>query len=461
MRPGALFAALPGTRTDGLAFAEDALARGAVALLGDSRIRAFAGRAALLVADDPRRAFARLCARFFAPAPGRVVAVTGTNGKTSTACFVRDLWQALGRPAGYVGTLGVEPDPGVALSSLTTPDPAALHRALSALAGAGVDRLALEASSHGLDQRRLDGLRIAAAAFTQLGRDHLDYHGDMERYFAAKARLFTDLLEDGGGAVLPAGDPWADRLAVLLAGRRVRVLRYGAGDVAIRIHAVEPMADGLAVELELDGTKRRLPLPLFGPFQAANLAAALGLVRAVEPEVPAAELLEAAARVRPVPGRMEPVAETARGVRVVVDYAHTPDALETALRAVRAHVPRGRLAVVFGCGGDRDPGKRPLMGEVAGRLADIVIVTDDNPRSEDPAAIRRAVLVGAGPRAVEIGDRREAIAFALHRAGLGPGDVVLVAGKGHERGQIVKDRVLPFDDREVARGLALGAEAAP
>jgi len=461
VRPGDLFAALPGSRTDGLAFAEEALQRGAVALLGDMRILAFAGRATLVVAEDPRRAFARLCARFFAPAPKRVVAVTGTNGKTSTACFARDIWQTLGHKAGYVGTLGIEPTPHVPVPSLTTPDPAALHRALQALARSGVERLAVEASSHGLDQRRLDGLQVRAAAFTRLGRDHLDYHGDLGRYFAAKARLFTGLLGDGGAAVLPADDPWGERIAAALAGRPVRILRFGTGGADIAIAAVKPHPDGIAVRLALDGVERCLRLPLFGPFQARNLAAALALVAAVEEETEPEALLEAAAHARPVPGRMEPVAVTPRGVRVLVDYAHTPDALETALHAVRAHAPGGRVAVVFGCGGDRDPGKRPLMGQVASRLADLVIVTDDNPRSEDPAAIRREVLAGAGPQAVEVGDRREAIAFALRHAGLGAGDVVLVAGKGHERGQIVGGRVLPFDDREVVRELVAAGEAAP
>ncbi len=452
VRPGTLFAALRGRRVDGLAFVEEALARGAVALLGDGRITAFAGRATLLVAEDPRRALARIAARLYPERPVRLVAVTGTDGKSSTVAFARDIWRTLGRRAASLGTLGLEPAV-VAAPPLTTPDPPALHRLLAAAARAGIERLALEASSHGLDQRRLDGLVFAAAGFTRLGRDHLDYHGDAESYFTTKARLFETLLAPDGTAVLPLDDPHGRRLAGRVRERGARIAGWGEGVGDPAIAAIRPGPEGLVVELVLAGLRRRLDLPLYGPFQARNLACALGLVRAVETGADAEALLAAAAEVRPVRGRMEPVAVTPRGARVLVDYAHTPDALAAALRAARAHFPRGRLCVVFGCGGERDPGKRAPMGRIARRLADLVIVTDDNPRGEDPAAIRRQVREGAGGDAVEIGDRRAAIAHAVRELPLGAGDVVLVAGKGHERGQIVGGRILPFDDAAVVREL--------
>ncbi len=457
VRPGALFAALRGTRADGLDHAEDALARGAVAMLGDERITRFVRRATLVVAENPRQAFAHLAARFHPGRPRRLAAVTGTDGKSSTVAFTRDIWRALGHSAASLGTLGLDPPLTADVPPLTTPDPVRLHALLAQLAAAGITRLALEASSHGLHQYRLDGLSFEAAGFTRLGRDHLDYHGDMAHYFAAKARLFTELLAPEGVAVLPADDARGRELAARVEASGRRHLTYGPPPADIAIEVVRPRAEGLDLTLALAGTRRRLALPLLGPFQARNLALALGLVWACEPELGPEELLAAASAVRPVPGRMELVATTRAGVRVVVDYAHTPDALAAALTALRAHFPKGRLAVVFGCGGERDPGKRAPMGRIARELADRVVITDDNPRGEDPAAIRRQVRAGAGDQAWEIGDRAEAIAHALFHLGLRAGDAVLVAGKGHERGQLVGGRMLPFDDREVVRALCGGA----
>ncbi len=458
VQPGALFAALAGWQRDGFAFVPEALARGAVALLGDERIRAYGGRVPVVVAPDPRRAYARMCARFFPQQPPVVVAVTGTNGKSSTVSFLAALWRACGIRAASLGTLGVDPPLEGPIPSLTSPDAALLHELLAQLARSSFTHIALEASSHGLDQRRLDGLRLQAAAWTQFGRDHLDYHRDLDSYFAAKARLFTDLLPADGLAVVNADSRRADEITALCARRGLRLLRYGRGEVELRMDRVRAHPEGLELDLCWEGNPLRVKLGLYGPFQASNLAAALLLARAtagLEREA----LLAALSGLRPPAGRMERIGRSGRGVWLFVDYAHTPDALDHALGALRAHFPRARIGVVFGCGGERDAGKRPLMGRVARRRADLVVVTDDNPRGEDPASIRRAVLRGTGAAGLEIGDRRAAICAAAAR--LGEGDVLLVAGKGHERGQLVGDRLLPFDDREVLRELCGGAEVMP
>ena len=452
--PGFLFAALSGTRQDGRSFAREAVTKGAVAILTeDAAALALGeqerGRVAILADPNPGRRLALLAARFYGRQPGTLAAVTGTNGKTSVVHFTREIWTALGLRAASLGTLGVVAAGKRRPGSLTTPDPVALHRELAALAGGGIDHVALEASSHGLQQFRLDGVVVAAAAFTNLTRDHLDYHGDMARYRAAKERLFRDLLVADGPAVLNADSDEFPRLAGLCRERGHPVLAYGtAAHAELRLVNATPREAGQHLVLDILGARHELLLPLAGAFQAMNALAALGL--AIATGMPAATATPTLAVLSGVPGRMQLVATGPQGGAIFVDYAHTPDALATVLAALRAHA-RCRLAIVFGCGGDRDPGKRPMMGRVATERADRVIVTDDNPRGEPPRAIRQAILAAA-PGASEIGDRRAAIAAAI--AGLGPGDLLLIAGKGHESGQIVGGTVYPFDDAVVAREIA-------
>ncbi|HMR31610.1 MAG TPA: UDP-N-acetylmuramoyl-L-alanyl-D-glutamate--2,6-diaminopimelate ligase [Geminicoccaceae bacterium] len=449
VRPGELFAAIGGSRDDGRRYLADALARGAVAVLGPEGI----GEAGLTVpvveAGDPRHALARMAARLAGAQPRCVVAVTGTNGKTSTAVFTRQLWQSLGHPAASLGTLGLDAPGRHVVGSLTTPDPITLHRLAAELAGEGVQHLAIEASSHGLDQRRLDGLLVAAGAFTNLTRDHFDYHGGEAGYLAAKRRLFTELLPRGGVAVLNADVPEFPALAADARARDLEIIDYGRTASRLRLAGQELHEAGQDLDLELDGRSMRVSLALVGDFQAWNALAALGLVLGTGGD------LEAAARslasLTGAPGRMELVTRHRNGAAVFVDYAHTPDALEKALVALRAHAG-GRLVVVFGCGGDRDPGKRPVMGRIARQRADRVIVTDDNPRGEDPAWIRASVMQGAGSEALEIGDRAQAIATGITM--LEPADVLLVAGKGHEAGQTIAGVTHPFDDATVCRAAA-------
>ena len=448
LAPGFLFAALPGAKTDGRAFIADALARGAVAVLGPagSQPPAPNTQAVFLSAANPRRAYALLAARFFARQPATVAAVTGTNGKTSTVHFLRQIWTHLGLRAASIGTLGVVGAQGETLrmGGLTTPDPAELHRALKDMAETGIEHLALEASSHGLDQFRLDGVRLKAAAFTNLTRDHLDYHPDMAAYLAAKRRLFAELLPEDAAAVVHLGAPGADAILDVCRHRRLKIVTYGEGaDIALR--ACQPTPGGQKLDLSLFGVRRAVEFPLVGRFQAENAMGALGLAIACGADArTAAAALE---HLGGAPGRLEKAGATRSGAAVYVDYAHTPDALANVLAALRAHA-KGKLSLVFGCGGERDPGKRPEMGRLASRLADAVIVTDDNPRGEDPAAIRHAILA-ACPGATEIADRRGAIRAAVAR--LKAGDVLVLAGKGHERVQIVGTNVLPFDDAAVAR----------
>ena len=443
---GDLFAAMPGSREDGRRFADAAIRGGAAALLGDATLPDLP--VPRLVATDTRRAFARIVARFHPGQPATVVAVTGTSGKTSTATFVRELWAARGHAAASLGTLGLERAGRPAVPTLTTPDPLTLHRLLAGLKAEGVERLCLEASSHGLDQRRLDGVRLAAGAFTNLSRDHLDYHGTSEAYLAAKTRLFATLLPRGAAAVLNADVPEFAGLRAIAAERGLEVVDYGRAARRLRLLDLTADLDGLRLRLEIDGRAATLASPLMGAFQAHNLLAAFGLVMAAGE--PAAALLPLLPRLRGAPGRMQRVARHREGAIAFVDYAHKPAALEHALMALRPYTP-GRLVAVFGCGGDRDPGKRSVMGAIAAGIADRVIVTDDNPRGEDPAAIRAAILA-ASPLLEEIGDRAVAIRTAF--AGLEPGDALLVAGKGHETGQQVGDRVLPFDDAAILRDIA-------
>ncbi len=446
IRPGFLFAALPGLATDGRYFVDDAIARGAAALLvaDPVDIGGAAGRVAVIVDANPRRRLAEISARFHSGAPGSCVAVTGTNGKTSAAAFARQIWGAMGLPASAIGTLGVVGPSGTRGGALTTPDPVTLHRELAALARSGTDRAALEASSHGLAQFRLDGVRLAAAGFTNLSRDHLDYHVSFDAYRAAKLRLFDELLPSGAAAVLNADSPEFAAFAETCRARGCPIIDYGRNAQELRVVSVEPDGDGQIAELLLFGEARRQRFGLIGEFQIANALCALGLVVGAGDDRCAAA--DALGTLEAPPGRMQPVARSPAGAPIFVDYAHTPGALADALQALRPHAS-GALSVVFGCGGDRDSGKRRLMGEAARRFADRVVVTDDNPRGEDPAAIRREVLAGC-PGATEIGDRGEAIRRAV--ADLSSGEVLVIAGKGHETGQIVGAEIRPFDDAGAA-----------
>jgi UDP-N-acetylmuramyl-tripeptide synthetase/UDP-N-acetylmuramoyl-tripeptide--D-alanyl-D-alanine ligase len=457
VEPGWLFAALPGTRADGRAFIGDALSRGAAALLvpAEGDLPQLSRSVPMIRDANPRRRLALLAATFYGTQPRVVAAVTGTNGKTSTADFTRQIWIQLGRRAASLGTLGIVTPEREIAGALTTPDPIELHRQLAELAGGGIDYLAMEASSHGLDQFRLDGVRVTAAAFTNLGRDHLDYHPTMAEYLAAKQRLFDSLLIDGGTAVLNADAPEFVSLVALCHHRSLRVIGYGRKGTEIRLERTAPTPAGQRLTISLFGKRHELDFPLAGEFQAMNALAALGLVIGSGDDGEAA--FATLGKLAGVRGRLERVAVHPNGAAIYVDYAHKPGALETVLATLRPHAS-GNLVVVFGCGGDRDRGKRPQMGEIAERLADRVIVTDDNPRSEDPAAIRAEILA-ACRNATEIGDRAEAILSAI--AGLAAGDLLVIAGKGHETYQIVGDRTLPFDDAAVARdALATRAPAA-
>lgn len=459
VRPGFLFAALPGSRADGRAFIAEAVARGAAAVLAPEGTAwpEEAPPRPLLTAADPRRALALMAAAFHGHAqPATVVAVTGTNGKTSTVDFLRQLWTLAGRRAASLGTLGLRAEGFEPGPSLTTPDPVSLHAMLAALSRAGVEAAAMEASSHGIEQRRLDGVRLAAAGFTNLTRDHLDYHGSMAAYRAAKLRLFDTLLPQGApaAAVAEMEAETLEALRAIAARRGLRLLTVGEAGGEVRLLSHRPLPDGQALEIAaFGGPRQALRLALPGRFQADNALLALAL--AVAAGMEADRALEALPRLAGVRGRMELAARLPNGAAVYVDYAHTPDALERLLAALRPHVaPGARLHVLFGAGGDRDPGKRPLMGAACARLADRCWVTDDNPRSEDPAAIRAAVLAGC-PGGVDAGERRAAIAAAL--SDLRPGDVLAVAGKGHESGQTIGGVTLPFDDAAVVRELCGGA----
>jgi UDP-N-acetylmuramoyl-L-alanyl-D-glutamate--2,6-diaminopimelate ligase len=447
VKPGYLFAALPGTKADGRSFLAAAAKAGAVAALAPegTQLPREAGTLALLEDPRPRRLFARMAAAFYGRQPQTIAAVTGTSGKTSTVQFARQLWGRLGAAAGSMGTLGTISGPVNRYAGLTTSDPVQLHAHLAELAEAGVTHLALEASSHGLDQYRLDGLKLAAAAFTNLSQDHLDYHDSLDAYFVAKARLFGELLPPGAVAVLNADAAEFGRLEALCRNRGHRILSYGRAGRDLRLLEALPDRAGQALRIEVLGRTYETHLRMAAAFQASNALCALALVIGTghEPEA-AVTAIDALEEVR---GRMELAARHPRGAPIYVDYAHKPGALQTVLEALRAQTA-GRLVLVFGCGGDRDRGKRPIMGEIAGRLADRVIVTDDNPRSEDPAAIRREILAGC-PGATDIGDRAEAIRAAVRD--LGPEDVLVIAGKGHEQGQVVGATVRPFDDAAEAR----------
>ena len=445
--PGTIFGAFAGARVNGEDFIPAAVAAGAIAVVSQPGV-AVAG-AFHITADPARATFARLAARYFAPFPATVVAVTGTNGKTSTAELTRQLWRLAGHVAASIGTLGVTTAQDQISTGLTTPDVVTFLANMAGLQREGISHASFEASSHGLDQFRTEGLPVRAAAFTNLSRDHLDYHGTMEAYFAAKLRLFTDVVDNDGTVVVWADDaPWSGRVCAAATARGLKIVSVGSTGDTLTLKSRIPTALGQTLVVTADGKDYSINLPLIGAYQAANALVAAGLVIACGG--PVAATLANLARVQPVRGRLERAVIARSGAPVYVDYAHTPDALEAAAAALRPHA-RGRLILVFGAGGDRDQGKRPLMGAAAVSVADQVIVTDDNPRSEDPAAIRAGIMAAA-PGAVEVADRRAAIAAAI--AASGPDDVVLVAGKGHEQGQIVGTQVLPFDDVQVARECA-------
>jgi UDP-N-acetylmuramoyl-L-alanyl-D-glutamate--2,6-diaminopimelate ligase len=447
--PGDVFFALAGAKDDGLNHVSEAVKKGAAAIVAERWVET--PNAAFVQVADARAALAHAAARFYPRQPETIVAVTGTSGKTSVADFVRAIWRTLGREAASIGTIGVVSRPLTVYGSLTTPDPIALHELLDRLASHGVTNLAIEASSHGLDQKRLDGVRLAAGAFTNLTRDHMDYHATVEDYLAAKLRLFRDLLPDGAPAIVDADSAIASRVIAAARARGLRVITVGAKGETIRLNAVARDRLSSMLDLQFGGRSFRVKFPLAGDFQISNALVAAGLCIATGSQADA--VFEALQALEGAPGRLERIGDI-RGASVFVDYAHKPDALEKAIAALRPFA-RGRLIVIFGCGGDRDPGKRPIMGEIAARCADVAIVADDNPRSENPAAIRGEILAAA-PSAIEIGDRAAAIRAGV--AMLREGDALLIAGKGHETGQIVGDMTLPFSDADEAR--AALAEAA-
>ena len=450
-----LFAALPGTKADGMAFAESAVQRGAVAILAGANADAAGLSVPILKVAEPRQALALLAARFFGAQPETVAAVTGTNGKTSVTAFLREIWAATGLEAASLGTVGIVSPKGETPLAHTTPDPVSLHKHLARLAGEGVTHLALEASSHGLDQHRLDGVRIAAGAFTNVTRDHLDYHPTFEHYLNAKLRLFREMLAPGAPAVIDADSPGADAVTEAARAAKLDVLTVGHGGDGIVLEGIERQGFKQRLFLTCDGQAYSVDLPLAGTFQVSNALVAAGLALGLGARVD--EVFAAISKLRGAKGRLEYIGETPEGAPVFVDYAHTPDALVKALEALKPYVT-GQLHVVFGCGGDRDKGKRPEMGWAATSHAGVVYVTDDNPRSEDPAVIRGEILARA-PGATEIASRAEAISAAV--SALKQGDVLLVAGKGHETGQITGKVVIPFSDHEaVAAALAAVRNAA-
>lgn len=456
VKPGMLFAALPGSQVHGATFIEKALRDGAVAILTDAEgaqiaADALAGSdAALVVAQAPRQTLAQTASLWFGAHPATVVAITGTNGKTSISTFCRQIWETLGLPAVNIGTTGVEGAWNYPLAH-TTPEPITLHRVMAEAAKHGITHCAMEASSHGLDQRRLDGVLLSAAGFSNFTQDHLDYHKTFEAYFEAKMGLFTRILTEDGVAVVNLDDPKGHEVASLCTARGQEVIGVGRHpDADLKLTAQRFDGVGQEVMFAWHGERHKTRLNLIGGFQAENvlLAAGLCIASGSDPE----DVFETLEDLTTVRGRMEHAATRDNGAAVFVDYAHTPDAIATALKAMRPHV-MGRIIVVVGAGGDRDTSKRPLMGAAAAEHADVVIVTDDNPRSEDPSSIRAAVMAGAlngtgTPSVTEVADRAEAILRGVDA--LGPGDALLIAGKGHESGQVVGDTVLPFDDVEQA-----------
>jgi UDP-N-acetylmuramoyl-L-alanyl-D-glutamate--2,6-diaminopimelate ligase len=444
--PGSIFGAFKGDRFNGEDFIVDAIASGAVAIVALPEAKVIG--AYHIAADNPRYTFARIAARFFRPVPAHIAAVTGTNGKTSTVELARQLWRMAGNSAASIGTLGITTSGEQVKTGLTTPDIVTFLSNISGLAREGVTHVAFEASSHGLDQYRSEGVPVQISAFTNLSRDHLDYHGDMDSYFNAKMRLFDEVLGDDGTAVIWADDAYSDKAIARAKKRALRIITVGEKGESIKLLSRKPTQLGQDLELSIQGETHKIKLPLIGAYQASNALTAAGIVLASGGAVD--DVVGHMARLQPVRGRLERACITRSGAPVYVDYAHTPDALTAAIAAMRPHC-KGQIILVFGAGGDRDKGKRPEMGRVAVADADVAIVTDDNPRSEDASTIRAEILSGA-IGAAQIGDRREAIAHAIGLAMAD--DIVLIAGKGHEQGQIVGERVLPFDDVQVARECA-------
>ncbi len=443
VKPGTLFAAMPGTKVDGASFIPAALAAGASAILIDEKIEIETGDVPLVRSPDPRREVALMAAKFTPNQPRIMAAITGTAGKTSVASFLRQIWESCGEQAAMIGTTGVFAPGRADYGSLTTPDPVRLHELLNELAGDGVSHCSMEASSHGLDQRRLDGVRLAVGGFTNLGRDHLDYHASMEKYLSAKMRLFDTLLETGQSAIIFADDPYSQAVMETANGCGLDVKTVGRGGNYLALKRVEQHRYNQVGEVEFKGELYRVELPFAGEFQMSNALVAAGMAIATGSEENAT--FAALGNLKGASGRLELIGKTGQGAPVYVDYAHKPDALENVLQALKPYTT-GNLVVVFGCGGDRDQGKRPIMGEIANRLADRVIVTDDNPRTEDASQVRSEILKTA-PGAMEIADREEAINHAVQN--LSEGDTLVVAGKGHEEGQVVGTKTLPFSDHKV------------
>jgi UDP-N-acetylmuramoyl-L-alanyl-D-glutamate--2,6-diaminopimelate ligase len=452
VKPGFLFVAIAGTKADGAQFAKQAAAAGAVAVAAEQRPDALPDAAAFVPVKNARVALALAAARIFPRQPKTIAAATGTSGKTSVAAFTRQIWTTIGYRAASIGTIGVVSPKGERYGSLTTPDPVELHRTLDQLANEGVTHLAIEASSHGLDQHRLDGVRIAVAAFTNLSRDHLDYHPTVEAYLAAKLRLFEDLIAPDGTAVIGVDDCYAGQAVEAAKKRGLKIVTVGesGADIKFAGRSIDGFAQIVAVQHA--GRTYKVKFPLVGAFQVQNAGIAAGLAIATGAEP--GSVFAALEKLVGAKGRLE-LTGTSNGAPIFIDYAHKPDALKKTLESLRPYA-RGKLVVVFGAGGDRDKGKRPIMGRIAAENADLVIVTDDNPRTENPGAIRAAILAGA-KGATEIGDRTEAIRTAI--AGLTTGDVLVIAGKGHEPGQIIGDRILPFSDHEAVAAALQGKVA--
>lgn len=451
VEPGFLFIAVPGTKEDGRIYIEQALRRGAVAILVPEGTVPFE-KISIVTTPNVRRTLSQLAAQFAPHQPEMIAAITGTSGKTSSVQFVREMWQAFGLKSASIGTLGLVTANEHHYGSLTTPDAIALHQMLDECVGKGITHLALEASSHGLALNRLDHVKIQIGAFTNFSRDHLDYHGTMEEYLQAKLKLFTDLVVSGGPAVLNADIPEFEILEKAASAHGLKIISYGIKGKDIKLIKALPHSQGQQLRLDVSGHIYDVLLPVLGQFQVWNALCALGIIIgsgiAVDKAVATLEKLTG------VPGRLQLAGISKKGGRVFIDYAHKPDALENVLKAVRPHIAEqqgAKIGVIFGCGGDRDQGKRPLMGEIAQRLADWVIVTDDNPRHEEPRAIRQAILAGLkrGPNLREIGDRAEAIKVGIDE--LQKDDVLIISGKGHEHGQIIGDKTLPFDDADIAR----------
>lgn len=444
--PGTIFGAFQGAAVNGEDFIDDAISKGAVAIV--AREQAIVNGAFHIISDNPRQKFAHVAAGFFGPFPAHVAAVTGTNGKTSVAELSRQLWSICGQKSASIGTLGVTTSTDQVRTGLTTPDVVTFLSNMTGLSREGVTHVIFEASSHGLHQYRTEGISVDVAAFTNLSRDHLDYHGDMDSYLDAKMRLFDEMVKEDGIAVFWADDPWSEKAISHAKARGLKMLTVGAQGDDIKIIERTPTQLGQDLTLSVNEKTYKLNLPLIGAYQAANalVSAAIVIASGIETDI----ALNNINRLQPVSGRLERAAITKAGAPIYVDYAHTPDGLEAAIAALRPHTD-GKLIAIIGAGGDRDVGKRSLMGQVASKGSDIVIVTDDNPRSEDPASIRKDMMQGA-PDAIEIGDRRSAIGYAIEVASAG--DIILLAGKGHEEGQIIGDKVLPFNDVRVARECA-------